>query len=235
MIKIRYICVIATLLCASTAWADAPVNGCPMNDDEKLVCSVVLCNPIGLLKDESRSECIKVNKQFAKYLATLGFWKKPPKCKMRDMSCGEVGTAKKGVVDEGICTDPDTNITDTACIAGLNINNSGCDDLEGSDQDACYKNLAQKNGTCEQLSSPAKEECITAITSVTTNSYTDTFGVTTTEKTFTNSVTGSQYTKTYKSTSEESLDENTGMVTVTTTTTDVETGEVITTTTTHPV
>lgn len=76
------------LLCFSSA-----SFACDVPSDEKLVCEVVLCNPIGLVISESRSKCMKVNRRFAIYLATLGFWDKPPKCKLRNAQCQKTGNA----------------------------------------------------------------------------------------------------------------------------------------------
>ncbi len=66
-------------------------NACDIPSDEALVCEVVLCNPLGLAISESRSKCIQINRRFAVYLATLGFWSNPPTCKMRDKSCNQTG------------------------------------------------------------------------------------------------------------------------------------------------
>ena len=70
----------------------APIaSACDIPSDEALVCEVVLCNPLGLAISESRSKCMQVNRRFAIYLAKLGFWDKPPKCKMRDKNCKKTG------------------------------------------------------------------------------------------------------------------------------------------------
>ena len=80
---------------------------CPMKSDEALVCEVVLCNPLGLVISESRSECLKTNRRFAIYLATLGFWDKPPKCKMRDKNCNKTGKASSANIDVEFCDELD--------------------------------------------------------------------------------------------------------------------------------
>lgn len=134
-------------------------EGCPMPSDEKLVCAVVVCD-FGLLKGENSSECKAYKKQFAIYLASLGIWDKPPKCKNRDMACNKTGTAKKAESPPSVCTDPDTLITDPECVKGANINSFSCDDMTGEDQDKCYINLAKANGTCDELSGDAKDECL---------------------------------------------------------------------------
>lgn len=82
-------------------------EGCPMKSDEALVCEVVLCNPLGLVISESRSECMKTNRKFAIYLAKLGFWDKPPKCKMRDKDCNKTGKAKSANIDVDFCDELD--------------------------------------------------------------------------------------------------------------------------------
>lgn len=76
---------------------------CPMESDEALVCEIVMCNPVGLAIAESRSECLQKNRKFAIYLAKLGFWDKPPKCKMRDKNCNEVGQASNASIDVEYC------------------------------------------------------------------------------------------------------------------------------------
>lgn len=82
---------IATALAAVCLSAGA--YACPMSSAEKLVCEVVMCNPIGLAIPASHNECMRVNREFAIYLATLGPFKKPPKCKNRDQNCNVVGNA----------------------------------------------------------------------------------------------------------------------------------------------
>ncbi|CAN0490737.1 unnamed protein product, partial [Scytosiphon promiscuus] len=76
---------------------------CPMPSDEQLVCEVVLCNPIGLTISESRSECLAVNRRFAIYLATLGPFRDPPRCKMRDQQCRVTGRASNATIDASFC------------------------------------------------------------------------------------------------------------------------------------
>jgi len=79
---------------------------CPMASDEELVCEVLICNPIGLSLPESREECLDVNRRFAIYLATLGFWEDPPKCKFRDGQCNVVGEANNApVIPTSFCDD----------------------------------------------------------------------------------------------------------------------------------
>ncbi|MGO3848681.1 MAG: hypothetical protein ACTJIB_10420 [Pseudoalteromonas prydzensis] len=80
---------------------------CDMKSDEALVCEVVLCNPLGLITSESRSDCLKTNRRFAIYLAKLGPWDKPPKCKMRDKDCNKTGKAKSANIDVDFCDELD--------------------------------------------------------------------------------------------------------------------------------
>lgn len=81
------------------------VIACDIDNDEKLVCEVVLC-AVGIFVPESHSKCVKVNREFAYYLATLGFWEDPPKCKMRDMSCKSTGNAssQQATLPASTCT-----------------------------------------------------------------------------------------------------------------------------------
>lgn len=131
-----------------------------MASDEQLVCKVVLCNPLGLISPDARPDCLQVNKDFAIYLATLGFWDKPPKCKMRDMQCNKTGTAKKGVVAESPCTDPITHVTDPVCVVGMQKNDAACDDISDPiEQDKCYVGLASSTNSCNQLTGSLKEIC----------------------------------------------------------------------------
>ena len=77
-------------------------SGCPISEDEKLACGVVLCNPVGLSISESRSECLEINRKWAIYLATLKPWEKPVSCKSRDMNCSKRGVIKE--VNHQYCT-----------------------------------------------------------------------------------------------------------------------------------
>lgn len=104
----------ACLLCASSAALSCD----DMPSDEKLVCEVILCNPLGLLLAESRDRCEQININFAKYLARLGFLKKPPKCRMRNSSCQETGVAQEAP----------------------SISASFCDGMTGDDRIACLVN-----------------------------------------------------------------------------------------------
>lgn len=78
-------------------------SGCPISSDESLVCAVVLCNPLGFMVPESVDECFKVNAKFAIYLATLGFWDSPPKCRFRDQFCNKIGKANTAYIKDDFC------------------------------------------------------------------------------------------------------------------------------------
>lgn len=115
-------------------------DGCPVPSDEKLVCEVVLCNPLGIVISESRSECLQVNRRFAIYLATLGFWDKPPKCKLRDKNCNKVGNASSAEIDPQYCDELGSEAEQDACRMALGAppSNPGyCEEFDGDQRDAC--------------------------------------------------------------------------------------------------
>jgi len=113
-------------------------QGCPVSGAETLVCSVILCNPIGLAINKSRSKCLDVNRRFAWYLATLGFWSKPPKCQMRDKSCNKVGKATDAQIDPSYCDSLGTEAEQNACKAALGgATQEYCDTFEGVEKLAC--------------------------------------------------------------------------------------------------
>lgn len=97
------ILVLLVLFCSGSAFASNEQeardffnkNSCDISSDETLICEALMCNPIGLAINESRSECLKVNRRLAWYLATLGFWEDPPKCMSRDSSCNKTGRATR--------------------------------------------------------------------------------------------------------------------------------------------
>ncbi len=133
--------LIALSFLPNTASASGP-EGCPMSSDEELVCAVVLCNPIGLAIAASRSECLEVNRRFAWYLATLGFWSKPPKCKMRDMNCNKVGKASNAEIDPGYCDELDKETEQNSCRASFGIvTQEYCDTFSGDKKEACEELL----------------------------------------------------------------------------------------------
>ena len=67
-------------------------NGCQIRSKELLMCEALMCS-IGILIAESRSECLKIQGEVAVYIATLGFWDNPPKCKSRNSDCSSAGRA----------------------------------------------------------------------------------------------------------------------------------------------
>lgn len=107
---------------SSSALAADP-NGCPVPSAEKLVCAVVMCD-FGLVMGEWSSECTEYKKDFAIYLATLGPFDKPPRCKMRDENCKKVGTAKKASLDASKCDELETVEAQTACKAAVQNNDN---------------------------------------------------------------------------------------------------------------
>ncbi len=94
-------------------------HGCPMSSEEELACSVVLCNPMGLIISESRSECLDVNRRWAWYLATLGFWDSPAVCLERDKNCNVTGRASNAPADPGFCRYLSTGEEQDICAAAL--------------------------------------------------------------------------------------------------------------------
>lgn len=133
-------------------------HSCPMKSDERLICANVMCD-FGLIMGEWSSECTQYKKDLAIYLATLGFWDKPPKCWGRDSGCKKDGKIKKNTVATSVCEDEKGNI-DANCLKGLNVMNSDCDELSGKEKDQCYVDLAKANGECHQLSGDSRLKCI---------------------------------------------------------------------------
>ncbi|WP_226669093.1 hypothetical protein [Microbulbifer aggregans] len=122
----KILSVIAGVLLAGSALA------CNIKSDEKLVCEALICT-VGILIPESHSECVKVQTEFAIYLATLGFWEDPPTCKNRDMNCKSTGKASTAVAP------------------------STCDSLAGNSQDFvnCQLQVSKMSGqsfSCSQYS-----------------------------------------------------------------------------------
>lgn len=128
-----------TLLLTLAASPSFASQGCPMSSDEKLVCSVILCNPIGLMISDSRSECLKVNRDFAIYLATLGFWDKPPKCYARDEYCNRTGRASTAQMSPEYCVDAGDAGRQNACMTALRASGAGyCDQFRNQrERQAC--------------------------------------------------------------------------------------------------
>lgn len=90
----KYVVKILALFFVLTATASA-VQMPNLKSKEKLICEVVLCTPIGLAIPASRSKCTKVIFEWSKYVATLGFLEKPPKCPIFNAQGQKVGSATK--------------------------------------------------------------------------------------------------------------------------------------------
>tara|TARA_Y100000782_G_scaffold115267_1_gene156491 strand:- start:1229 stop:1531 length:303 start_codon:yes stop_codon:yes gene_type:complete len=63
-----------------------------LSGNEKLACEYALCVPIGLLISESRDKCLRVERRWKLYVATLGPFKSPPKCPLINANGDKVGT-----------------------------------------------------------------------------------------------------------------------------------------------
>lgn len=139
----RNIIFIIILLTLKIQNVQAEIQECPMHDDEILVCEAVLC-VIGIFIPESRSKCLQVNRKFAIYLATLGFWSDPPSCKKRDINCNVTGEATADV-DLNICDSLDNESDINACNAALgNANQEYCDTFTGEEKEECEANIPQR-------------------------------------------------------------------------------------------
>lgn len=148
----KYIIVIALLFSMyiptkAIAGQLNPVAGqpqsCPVSSAETLVCSVVICNPIGLAIAKSRSECLTVNRKFAIYLATLGFWSKPPSCKSRDKNCNKTGKASKAQISTSECSQLSTSYEQESCRAAITgqVTKSFCNKLSGYRKTQCLAKI----------------------------------------------------------------------------------------------
>jgi len=112
------------------------VKECPMGSAETLVCEVVLCS-IGIAIPASRSKCIQVTRKFAIYLATLGFWSKPPSCKQRDQNCNVTGKTK-AKIDPVACDSLPTETERNSCKAASgDVKQEYCDTFSGVEKLAC--------------------------------------------------------------------------------------------------
>ena len=118
------------------------IQECPMGSAETLVCEMVLCS-IGLAIAESRPKCLKVSRKFAIYLATLGFWSKPPSCKTRDMNCNKVGKGRKASIDPKFCRELKTEKEKEVCLGSLGEDYNPPKPPKDRDED-CGRN--SKNG-----------------------------------------------------------------------------------------
>ncbi len=150
---IKKLLVVASLLFASSAFAGNP-QGCPVPSDEELVCSVVMCD-FGAALGKWSPECTHVKVRFAVYLATLGFWDHPPKCKMRDEHCNKTGKATKAQLGPQNCVDAGTKDKQDACMAAIGAAPKGyCDQFSGLDKKGCEDAQATGNFSeeyCQQL------------------------------------------------------------------------------------
>lgn len=136
---------------------DIHSHECPIPSAEKLVCAVIMCD-FGLVLGQWSSDCTQYKKSFAIYLATLGFWSKPPSCKGRDQNCNSTGKASKAAPPANICDDL-TGAQKTACQKGQAVASSNCDDLSGTAQTKCLVDLAKNTDSCSELSGVAKDKC----------------------------------------------------------------------------
>ena len=111
--------------------ANDPNQGCPIGSKEKLVCEVIMCNPLGFMSDESREKCHKINLKFAAYLATLGPFQKPPKCYKRNQSCQKIGVMTNALINPEYCDGLATPAEQDACNEALEVYNNEDDDGDG--------------------------------------------------------------------------------------------------------
>jgi len=145
------------LVTASTLTHSAPVTdpykpfeglvgGCPISSSETLVCSVILCNPLGMSIAAAVPACTAVNLKFAIYLATLGPFDSPPKCKARDKSCNVTGRASNAEMSPEYCYNLSDKEHQDACTAALGAAPVDyCDKFTDYRKDACI--VMQTTGT----------------------------------------------------------------------------------------
>lgn len=160
--KAKLVAFYASILLTVTPVTSANPAGCYLPSDEKLVCAMVMCD-FGKIYGEWSQECRSYEVEFAHYLATLGFWDKPPKCEMRDDSCAKNGRAQKVSVSPSTCNNLGTDAEQKSCLDGIalyendggqptlslcnGLNNMGmretcCMSLtNGDDREACRTNL----------------------------------------------------------------------------------------------
>lgn len=111
---------------------------CPISDEEKLVCSALICNPLGIAIAESRSECLKVNAEYAIYLASLGFWDDPAQCHSRDENCNETGIASTAQMSPEYCLQAGPPEKQKTCMSALGMPPAGyCTQFDGLERTAC--------------------------------------------------------------------------------------------------
>ncbi|MDP5209853.1 hypothetical protein [Microbulbifer sp. 2205BS26-8] len=108
-----------------SAFIVGSASACDIDSDEQLVCEALMCS-VGIFIPASHSECVKVQRDFAIYLATLGFWEDPPKCKNRDMNCQSTGNANT---------------------RSANLPAATCNNLNGSNYINCQFQVSKYNGS----------------------------------------------------------------------------------------
>lgn len=135
---IRYSLVFFLAILSSDVFADPLDNACPVRRGERLACSVLLCNPIGLAIAESRSECLQVNIDFAVYMATAGFLRSRPRCYSRDQNCNRTGRASTAEMGPEYCVGAGSTDKQQACMAALGAAPEGyCNNFTGYEREAC--------------------------------------------------------------------------------------------------
>lgn len=165
----KYLILVIFIVASPLTLASSPplVNGCPMSSEERLVCSVVLCNPLGLAIAESRSECLKINVDYAIYLATLGFWDSPPSCQARDENCNRTGRASTAQMSPEFCISAGDTKKQDACMAALGeMPEDYCNQFNAREKEACesVQNTGQVNEDyCDDLNAREKEACETIL------------------------------------------------------------------------
>jgi hypothetical protein len=130
------ILVLISSLTATFSHASSQGKSCSIPGDEALVCEVIMC-AVGINIPASAAQCVKVNLKFAKYLATLGFWSKPPSCKTKDKNCDDVGS-QDAPLNANVCDALGSVEEQESCKAATGeVTPEYCDTLSGSNQLAC--------------------------------------------------------------------------------------------------
>ncbi len=131
------ISIVALLTLMSSNANAVAAKECPIGKAETLVCSAIMCS-VGILIAESRPKCIQVNRKFAIYLATLGFWSKPPSCKSRDENCNVTGKAT-AKVDPKSCEalGSPADIIKCKAAGGIGVPVDDCSVFEGKEKTQC--------------------------------------------------------------------------------------------------
>lgn len=129
---LKKLIISVALFCSASAFAQPGLKECSVSRAEKLICANVMCD-FGRIMGEDSAECRQYKVDLAVYLATLGPFSKPPKCKLRDENCKKTGNAKKAEVDEKYCKGLNTTTEQDACLAGKKVMDE--DTSEDSDED----------------------------------------------------------------------------------------------------